>query len=285
MSQLDEKSLGKRLQVARQKAGLTQQTLCQKAGLSYSTLAKIERGAIKSPSVFTIQNIAASLGTSLDELAGIVPVGQSKQRLLSKSGVSFVYFDINGCLVHFYHRAFTKIAMDCDQPSDVVESAFWHYNDQICRGEMTMDEYNKALGERLYLPKFDWSAYYLEVVKPVQHMHELVQWVAQRYGVGLLTNIMPGIVKEMRGHGLIPDIAYDAIIDSSEVHSLKPERKIYELAIEKAGCPAEEILFVDDARTNLMAAEKFGWHVLWFDDLHPEESVARIREILEPSEE
>jgi FMN phosphatase YigB (HAD superfamily)/DNA-binding XRE family transcriptional regulator len=285
MSQLDEKSLGKRLQAARQKAGLTQQTLCQKAGLSYSTLAKIERGAIKSPSVFTIQNIAAALGTSLDELAGMMPSGQSRQRLRSKSGVSFVYFDINGCLVHFYHRAFTKIAMDCDQPSDVVESAFWHYNDQICRGEMTMDEYNKALGERLYLPKFDWSAYYLGVVKPVQHMHELVEWVAQRYGVGLLTNIMPGIVKEMRGHGLIPDIAYDAIIDSSEVHLLKPERKIYELAIEKAGCPANEILFVDDARTNLMAAEKFGWHVLWFDDLNPEESVARIRETLEPSEE
>jgi transcriptional regulator with XRE-family HTH domain len=49
VSQLDEKGLGKRLQAARQKAGLTQQTLCQKAGLSYSTLAKIERGAIKSP--------------------------------------------------------------------------------------------------------------------------------------------------------------------------------------------------------------------------------------------
>jgi transcriptional regulator with XRE-family HTH domain len=47
---MDEVGLGKTLQAARQKAGLTQQELCNQAELSYSTLAKIERGAIKSPS-------------------------------------------------------------------------------------------------------------------------------------------------------------------------------------------------------------------------------------------
>jgi Predicted transcriptional regulators len=65
---MDEKGLGKRLQMARQNAGLTQQALCHKADISYSTLTKIERGAIKAPSIFTIQNIAEALGISLDEL-------------------------------------------------------------------------------------------------------------------------------------------------------------------------------------------------------------------------
>jgi FMN phosphatase YigB (HAD superfamily)/DNA-binding XRE family transcriptional regulator len=284
MGQIDEKSMGRRLQEARQAAGLTQQALCQKAGLSYSTLAKIERGAIKSPSIFTIQSIAAALGVSLDELVGLPPNIQ-KQRLHSKSGVNFVYFDINGCLVHFYHRAFTKIAIDCDLPPDVVETAFWHYNDKICRGDMSMEAFNKALGERLFLPSFDWSTYYLEAVQSVPHMSELLDWVNKYYGVGLLTNIMPGLLDQLRERGFIPNIAYDAIIDSSEVNLLKPERKIYELAIERAGCSPNEILFVDDSRTNLMAAEKFGWHVLWFDDLHPDESAAHIREALEPSSE
>jgi HAD superfamily hydrolase (TIGR01509 family) len=36
---------------------------------------------------------------------------------------------------------------------------------------------------------------------------------------------------------------------------------MYEIATKKAGCPPAEILLVDDARTNLMAAEKQGWHV------------------------
>ena len=67
---MDEVGLGKLLQGARKKAGLTQQELCQKAGLSYSTLAKIERGAIKAPSIFTIQSIAGALNTNLNDLMG-----------------------------------------------------------------------------------------------------------------------------------------------------------------------------------------------------------------------
>jgi transcriptional regulator with XRE-family HTH domain len=94
---LPEKALGKRLQEARQAAGLTQQQLCHQANLSFSTLTKIERGAIKSPSIFTIQSIAGALGTSLDELiGGQSPSRPAKQFKKTKSGVSFIYFDVNG---------------------------------------------------------------------------------------------------------------------------------------------------------------------------------------------
>src|SRR4029077_19182097 len=99
---MDEKTLGKRLQLARKKAGLTQQELCHKAGLSYSTLAKIERGAIKSPSIFTIQSIATALGLSLSDLMGEPGKHSGLAKKTSKSGVRFVYFDINGCLVRFF---------------------------------------------------------------------------------------------------------------------------------------------------------------------------------------
>ncbi|HEY9487238.1 MAG TPA: helix-turn-helix transcriptional regulator, partial [Chryseosolibacter sp.] len=140
---MDEKGLGRRLQAARVHAGLTQQALCHKANLSYSTLTKIERGAIKSPSIFTIQSIAGALGVGLDELmnnGGISAV----QRRRSKSGVSFVYFDINGCLVRFYHRAFTRLAEVSGAPADVIETTFWHYNDEVCRGDLNMAGFNGA---------------------------------------------------------------------------------------------------------------------------------------------
>ena len=141
--------MGLKLQEARKNAGLTQQELCQKSGLSYSTLAKIERGAIKSPSIFTIQQIAGVLNMSLDELIGVrndSPAHIAKKR--SKSGISFVYFDINGCLVRFFHRAFTTAAKDFGLPSDIVESTYWHYTDAVCRGDMTLEEFNRASAER-----------------------------------------------------------------------------------------------------------------------------------------
>jgi FMN phosphatase YigB (HAD superfamily)/DNA-binding XRE family transcriptional regulator len=283
---MDEVGLGKQLQRARQAAGLTQQELCQRAGLSYSTLAKIERGAIKSPSVFTIQSIAAALNTSLNELMGITgPVGVPETpKKRSKSGIRFVYFDINGCLVRFFHRAFTRLAEETGVPADVIETTFWHYNDVVCRGEMGMDEFNRLFAERIGVPTLDWRNYYLEAIDPITEMQETVRWAADNYYVGLLSNIMPGFIDEMLKLNILPNVPYAAIVDSSTTGAIKPEQRIYEVAQEKAAVPPEEILLIDDSRSNLMAAEKMGWHVLWFDDYRPDESIVRVRTALEPED-
>lgn len=278
---MDEVGLGKQLQVARKKAGLTQQQLCHKAGLSYSTLAKIERGAIKSPSIFTIQSIAGALGVSLSQLMG-EPMAVATKKHRSKSGVRFVYFDINGCLVRFFHRAFTKLAEDTGAQADVIETTFWHYNDAVCRGEMTVDDFNQVMSKQLRTADIDWQAYYMAAVDPIKEMHELATWASEYYEIGLLSNIMPGFIPIMISSGLLPDIPYASIIDSSVVKAIKPEPQIYEIATAQSAVPPEEILLVDDSRANLMAAEKFGWHVLWFDDYRPEESATRVKKSLEP---
>lgn len=276
---MDEVGLGKRLQEARLKAGLTQQQLCASSGLSYSTLAKIERGAIKSPSIFTIRSIADTLGLSLDALLGhevqgaaVVPSGKRS----SKNGVRFVYFDINGCLVRFFHHAFTKLAHETGASSDVIESTFWHYNDTVCRGEMSMADFNAHFGSAIGLQGLDWTDYYLDAVQPIIEMQEVLQNVSRQYDVGLLSNIMPGQIDAMLEKGLLPSVDYKAIVDSSEVMAIKPEKKIYEIATALTGVEPSEILLVDDSRPNLMAAEKVGWKVLWFDDYRVEESIDRV---------
>lgn len=280
---MDEKGLGQRLQRMRLQAGLTQQMLCQEAGLSYSTLTKIERGAIKSPSIFTIQSIANALHIGLDALLGAdAPTGSvpARRTTRSKSGITFVYFDINGCLVRFYHRAFTKLASETGAAADAIETAFWHYNDQACRGEISLKEFNRLLARHIGMPELDWLQYYLEAIEPIPEMHELAQWAAARYRIGLLSNIMPGFIEALREHGLLPDLNFDVIIDSSQVGAIKPEAAIFERATKAAGCPPHEILFVDDSRTNLMAAEKFDWRVLWFDEIEPTVSARHVREAL-----
>jgi FMN phosphatase YigB (HAD superfamily) len=278
---MNEEKLGRRLQAARLQAGLTQQALCHKANLSYSTLTKIERGAIKSPSIFTIQNVAGALGLGLDELMGSAPAQKHKSR--SKSGVSFVYFDINGCLVRFFHRAFTALELQTGAPADLIETTFWHYNDQVCRGEMDLTTFNRKLTHALGSEQpVDWQSCYMDAIEPIKAMQELVGWASEHYRVGLLTNIMPGFIDAMIEKGLLPKLSYDAIVDSSVVKAIKPESKIYNVATDKAGCPANEILLVDDSRINLMAAEKQGWHVLWIDSYRSDESVRRIKSALEP---
>lgn len=279
MKELDEVGLGKVLQKARQKAGMTQQDLCHSAKMSYSTLAKIERGAIKSPSVFTIKHIAEALNISLDELLGHKSGGNTKKT--SQSGVKFVYFDVNGCLLRFYHRAFSLIAEDTGVPSDRIETAFWHYNDAACRGELSMVEFNKQFGAAIDQKSLDWAEYYLRAVEPIRGMTELLEWVHEHYEIGLLTNIMPGLLDRLHKEKLIPTLEYKAIVDSSAVGAIKPEAKIYEIAQGLSGVKPGEILLVDDSRSNLIAAEKLGWKVLWFNDYQPEEAIERIKNSLE----
>ncbi len=278
-----ERVLGQAIQQARQAAGLTQQELCHQAGMSYSTLAKIERGAIKTPSVFTVARIASVLGTTLDGLLGGVDSGHSAVMVKkkSKSGISFLYVDINGCLVHFFHSAFTRLSQETGISGDIIESTFWHYNDAVCLGQITLQEFNAKLAEKLNIPTINWEDYYMDAVEPIEEMHSLITWASQNFRVGLLSNIMPGFIDKMIRSGLLPDINYDAIIDSSQVKAIKPEANIYKIAEKQAKVSSAEILFVDDSRTNLMAAENQGWRVLWFDDMSPSESVARIKSALE----
>ncbi len=283
MSVVDEKSLGQRLQSARQNAGLTQQAMCQKANLSYSTLAKIERGAIKSPSIFTIRSIAEVLGVSLDDLVGFKAVSNNSEKQVTKSGVRFIYFDINGCLVRFFHRAFTAIAEDYQLTPDIIESTFWKYNDDVCTGEMTISQFNKQFAKDLGIERIDWEDYYIKAVEPIQEMHDLVRWASEHYLVGLMSNIGQGFIKQMMNAGLLPEVKYDAIVDSSEVGEIKPNPKVYQVAEAKAGVAAEEILLIDDTRANLMPAQKAGWHVMWFNDYDSAESAKRARIALEPA--
>ncbi len=279
----EEVALGKKLQQARQAGGLTQQEMCQKAGLSYSTLAKIERGAIKSPSIFTIHQIADVLNVSLDELVGRQVGGQGAMRetKTSKTGIKFVYFDINGCLVRFFHRAFNIIAEEKHVSPDLIENTFWHFNDAVCKGEITLEEFNKKLAEGIGVKSIDWLHYYFDEIEPIEQMQEVLKWAAQHYRIGLISNIMPGVIDHMIKLGVIPDLEYAAVVDSSEVGAIKPEKKVYEIAEGLSGVKASEILLVDDSRTNVMAAEKMGWHVLWFDDFRVNESVERIKAALE----
>ena len=278
---MDEKRLGAVVQSARRAHGYTQQTLCQKSGLSYSTLAKIERGAIKAPSVFTIQQIATTLGIGMDELMGdVMFASKTPEKKASKNGVRFVYFDMNGCLVRAASSAFAKLSEESRASPDSIETIFWQFNDAVCRGDKTVDELNTALAERLGI-MVDWYKYYLESLELMPGMAELMAWVSENYRVGILTNTMPNLVQAMVERGLLPRIKYDVIIDSSVVHAIKPELRIYEIATDMAGVSPQEILLIDDDRPNLVAAGQMGWHTMKFQAYKPEEAILAITSALQ----
>lgn len=65
MSKITPDNFGKNMKALRLLSGMTQRELCDKAHASYSTLIKIERGAIKSPSVLIVSKLTDAMGYSL----------------------------------------------------------------------------------------------------------------------------------------------------------------------------------------------------------------------------
>jgi epoxide hydrolase-like predicted phosphatase len=82
--------------------------------------------------------------------------------------------------------------------------------------------------------------------------------VAQGYRTALVTNNAHEFRDGWRR--LVPaDALFQVIVDSSEVGMRKPDPRIFELALEKLGGVApERTLFLDDAPSNLAAAERLG---------------------------
>jgi FMN phosphatase YigB (HAD superfamily) len=148
---------------------------------------------------------------------------------------------------------------------------------------MSLEDFNEKLSELLEIDDIDWKEYYFNAIEPISDSYDLLVWASNHYKVGLLTNSMPGFLEELIDRNIVPDLKYDAIIDSSKVGHIKPEFEIYQAAEKAAKCDPREILSIDDSRANLMAAEKLGWHVSWFDDYSSQESVSRIRNLLEPN--
>jgi FMN phosphatase YigB (HAD superfamily)/DNA-binding XRE family transcriptional regulator len=285
MGGIDEKALGKRLQLARRRAGLTQQELCQKASLSYSTLAKIERGAIRSPSVFTVAAIASATGTSVEEILGVKNVAgspaPSEAKKTSKNGVKFIYFDVNGTLVRFFERAFTEIAAQSGWSPEIVETIYWRYDNAVCRGKVTNQKVNDIFAKQLNVDGFDWQKFYMENIEPTPHTPELIDWCAKNYNVGLLTNNWLGFTDDLIARKYIPPVNFTAVIESAKVGCTKPDDKIYEIAQELAGVKPGEIMLIDDNPAYLAAADKQGWQIIRFDALDPEGSVNRAKAALE----
>lgn len=282
---VSSKQLGQIIKEARREAGMTQDDLSDRAGLAYSTLAKIEQGAIKSPSFFTVYALSEALGMEIGELLGTDKPARASSAPGAKGGsgskIKFVYSDMNGVLVRFYHRAFVTISNETGCNLEQVETTFWHYNDAANDGNMTLDEFNNAVAKHLGVKSIDWEKHYMAAVKPVDEIQRCLEEIHDKLKIGLLTNAMPGFVEELTRRKMLPNVKFDAIVDSSVDGIIKPSPAIYELAEKRAGYSGSEILFIDDSRANLVAAEKFGWRVMWFDDFDPGASVKRLRDVVD----
>ena len=175
-----------------------------------------------------------------------------------------IIFDMGGVLLRFEPDYFIArlgiTGADADLlKREVFRSADWVRMD---RGTLTDEEGVRSICRRL--PEHLHAAaeelicrWEFPEIIPMDGMETLIaELKAAGYGIYLLSNAFS------RQHQYWPRVPgsqyFDDTFISADVKMVKPQREIYELALQKFGTVGEECVFIDDLPSNIEMAENCG---------------------------
>jgi len=150
---------------------------------------------------------------------------------------------------------------------NIVESLIKKNYKNYFSGKVSEEEYLTTFLRDIGVEE-DWKKISKEIVssfEPQKGMPELVKKLRESYKVGLLSDQTREWWPYLDEKYKISD-NFDFTIISYKTGFHKPQTEIYEVAIKKAKCKPEEILFIDDLQHNLEPAKDLGMKTLLFEN-------------------
>jgi len=137
-------------------------------------------------------------------------------------------------------------------------------------GRMTEPEFLRTLGEELArqlgrpVELHGFGERYFEHLHPNEPMIEYMRDLCERgYKLAICTNNVREWEPLWRAK-LPVDELFEVVVDSGFVGARKPERRIYEITLERLDVPASRALFIDDVELNCQVARELGMDAIWF---------------------
>ncbi len=145
--------------------------------------------------------------------------------------------------------------------------------------EVFVADLKKDLG---YDAPSDIYAYFARAYKKqVRPNYELLAFLKEVRAAGVKTAILSNtiaIYSEIQEQsGISKADGFDPILYSWEVEMLKPNREIFELAIERLEAKPQEIVFIDDKEEHLAGARSAGIRTILFEDT--DGTIEKIRQL------
>ncbi|HLO34168.1 MAG TPA: HAD family phosphatase [Anaerolineales bacterium] len=196
--------------------------------------------------------------------------------------IKVVFFDLGGVIVRTEFQAprqqlADKLGMDYDDLNKIVFDS--DTSNRASIGEISSDEHWASVIQRLRRPASELSIIRDEFFAGDIVDRTLLDYIRSlrgKYKTGLISNawgdLRDYIVREKF------DDAFDKLIISAEVGAVKPEAKIFQLALEQFGVSPKEAVFVDDFHINIEGCEKVGIKGILFKD--PESTLRQLKKLL-----
>ena len=137
-------------------------------------------------------------------------------------------------------------------------------------GRMTEATFLARLGEELSgqlgrdVEMHGFGERYFAHLHPNQQLIDYMGTLRDRgYKLAICTNNVREWADRWRAMLPVDDI-FSVVVDSAFVGVRKPERKIYEITLERLGVPARAAVMVDDVELNCDGARDVGMSAVWF---------------------
>ena len=178
-------------------------------------------------------------------------------------------WDLSGVLLLTIRGTFNSmLAERLEVPEKDVERVIYSPKNALWDlGEMTDDEFYEFMLQTLSLPPEKKAAIKRFVIDDFYIDPPLLDYIRAlrtRVTTVLLTNFPTHVHDHFRKAWFI-DGAFDHVIASCDVKLLKPDPRMYELALARAGCRAEEAVFIDDRAVNVEGARALGLQAVLYE--------------------
>jgi epoxide hydrolase-like predicted phosphatase len=194
-----------------------------------------------------------------------------------------VIFDFGGVLVGMVDdRPRLKLAEQLGVPlSRLDDLVFFSSSAQKASiGAITVDMHWEAVREALGIKPDDLQSFldqYWSADDVNWELLDFIKGLHPAYKVGLLSNAWDNLRQTMHTRWNI-DGLFDELVISSEVGMVKPDPRIFHLALEKLGVQPTDAVFIDDMVANVDAARQQGIAAIQF--LDTKQTLANLQELL-----
>jgi HAD superfamily hydrolase (TIGR01509 family) len=184
-----------------------------------------------------------------------------------------VIFDFGGVLVRMVDdRPRLELARQLGVSlSRLDELVFFSVSaQQASRGEISVGKHWEAVGLALGIQPADMPKFLEQYWSADDVNWELLEYIRQLhpgYKLGLLSNAWDDLRQTLHQRWDI-DGLFDQLIISAEVKMVKPDPRIFHLAVERLGVQPSEAAFVDDIAENVIAAREVGLKAIQYKNTH-----------------
>lgn len=181
--------------------------------------------------------------------------------------VKAIIFDLGGVVIdldfsNFYNKIIIQSPLNKPQTPIMLE--FFRQSDIYHQGNMSDNEFYQLACDLLQVCMVDQSEFFNafnsiisgynpDVAAIIKNIRE-----SNRYKLIALSNVNSSHWNYILKKKWDFIEWFDELILSHETHFIKPNPKVFEYAIKKAGCKPEQIIFIDDGLNNIRSAKEYG---------------------------